>query len=75
MNNQMQFVCLWCSVPPDFVVQINKFFSLILFSAIIHKRRGQKLTNKTIKYKLDSSSVLQKMQMTQIAWGGGGWGS
>ena len=55
----MQFVCLWCCVPPDFVVQINNFFSLVLFSPIIHKIRGKKLISKTIKYKLDSSSKMQ----------------
>ena len=59
MNNQVQFVCLWCCVPPDFVVQINNFLSLVLFSAVIHQRRGKKLINKTIKYKLDSSSKMQ----------------
>ena len=58
-NNQVQFVCLWCCVPPDFVVQINDFFSLVLFSPIIHKIRGKKLISKTIKYKLDSSSKMQ----------------
>ena len=52
MNNQVQFVCLQCCGPPDFVVQINNFFSLVLFSAAIHKRRGKKLISKTIKYKL-----------------------
>ena len=59
MNNQVQFVCLWCCVPLDFVVQINNFFCLVVFSAVIHKRRGKKLISKTIKYKLDSSSKMQ----------------
>ena len=59
MNNQVQFVCLWCCVPPDFVVQINNFVSRVLFSAVIHKRRGNKLIRKTIKYKLDISSKMQ----------------
>ena len=59
MNNQMQFVCLWCCVPPDFVVQTNHFFGLVLFSAVIHKRRGRKLISKTIHYKLESSSMTQ----------------
>ena len=59
MNNHVQFVCLWCCVPLDFVVQINNFFSLVLFSAVIHKRRGKKLISKTIKYKLYSSSKMQ----------------
>ena len=53
MNNQVLFVCLWCCVSLDFAIQIN-FFSLALFSALIHKRRGKKLISKTIKYKLDS---------------------
>ena len=55
----MQFLCLWCCVPSDSVVHINSFFSLVLFSAVIHKRRGKKLICKTIKYKLDSSSKMQ----------------
>ena len=59
MNNQVQFVCLWYCVPPDFVVQVNNFFSLVLFSAVIHKRTGEKQISKTIKYKLDSSSKAQ----------------
>ena len=59
MNNQVQFVCFCCCVPPDFVVQINNFLSLFLFSGVIHKRRGKKLISKTIKYKLDSSSKMQ----------------
>ena len=59
MNNQVQFVSLWFSVPPDFVFQINNFFSLVLFSAVIHKRRRKKLISKTIKYKLDSSLKMQ----------------
>ena len=59
MNNQVQFVCLWCCVPPDFVAQINNSFSLIQFSVVSHKRRGKKLTSKTIKYKLSSSSKMQ----------------
>ena len=56
MNNQVQFECLWCRVAPDFVVQINNFFSLVLFSAVIDKRRGQKLISKTVINILDSSS-------------------
>ena len=55
MNNQMQFIFLWSCVPPDFVVQINNFFSLVLFSPLIHRRRGEKQMNKTYKYKLGSS--------------------
>ena len=55
----MQFLCLCCCVAHDFVVQINNFFSLVLFSAIIHERTGKKLISKTIKYKLDSSSKTQ----------------
>ena len=35
---------------------MNNFFSLVLFSAVIDKRREEKLISKTIKYKLDSSS-------------------
>ena len=61
INNQVQFVCSWCCVPPDFVVQINNSFSLIPFSAVIHQRRGTELIRKIVKYKLDSSS---KMQVT-----------
>ena len=57
MNNPVQFVCLWCCVPPDFVVQINNFFSLVLFGAVINKRRGKKLIYKTNKS--DSSSKMQ----------------
>ena len=52
-------MCLWCCVPPDFVIQIYNFFSLVLFSAIIHKRSGKKLISKTIKQKLDNSSKIQ----------------
>ena len=59
MNNQLQFVSLWCCVPLDFVVQINNFFWLVLFSAVIHKGRGKKLISKTIKYKLCRSSKMQ----------------
>ena len=59
MNNQVQFACLWCRVPSDFVVPINNFFNLVLFSVVIHKRRGKTLISKTIKYKLDSSSKMQ----------------
>ena len=59
MFNQVQLVCLRCCVTPDFVVEINIFLSLALFSAVIHKRRGKKMVRKTIKYKLDSSSKLQ----------------
>ena len=44
---------------PDFVVQINNLFSLALFSVVIHKRRGKKMTSKTVKYKLVSSSKMQ----------------
>ena len=53
------FVCLWYYVPPDFVVQINNFFSFVLFSAGIDKRRGKTLISKTVKYKLESSSKMQ----------------
>ena len=59
MNNEAQLVCFWCCAPPGFVVQINNFSSLVLFSAVIHKRRGKKLISKTIQYKLDSSSRMQ----------------
>ena len=54
-----QFVRLWCCVLSGFVVQINNFFSLVLFSAVIHKRWGKKLISKTIKYILDSSLKMQ----------------
>ena len=59
MNNQMQFVCLWCCA--DFAVQ-NQFsnsFSLVLFSTPILKRREKELISKTSKYKLDSPSKMQ----------------
>ena len=59
MNNQVQFICLWCCVPPDFVVQINNFFNCVIFSTVIHKRRGKKLISKIIRHKLDSSSKMQ----------------
>ena len=59
MNNQVQFECLWCCVPPDFVVQINNFVNLVLFSAVVYKRRRKKLISKTINYKLDSTSKMQ----------------
>ena len=59
MNNPVQFICLWSCVPPDIVVRRNNFFSLVLFSAVTHKRRGKKLISETIKYKLDSSSKMQ----------------
>ena len=59
MNNHVQFACLQCCVPSDFVVQISNFFSLVLFCAIIHKRKGKKQNNKKIKYKLDTSSKMQ----------------
>ena len=59
MNNQVEFVSLWCFVPLNFVVQINNFFSLVLFSAVIYNRKAKKLISKTIKYKLDSSSKMQ----------------
>ena len=59
MNNQVQFICFWCCVPSDFVVQINNLFRLVLFPAVIHKRGGKKLVSKMIKCKLDSSSDMQ----------------
>ena len=52
-DKQSGTVCLWCCVPPDFVVQINNFFSLVLFSSVIHKIRGKKLIRIYIKYKLN----------------------
>ena len=54
MNNQVQFVCLWCCVLPDFAAQINIFLSLVLFPAAIHKIRERKLISKTIKRKRDN---------------------
>ena len=54
-----QFVCLWCCAKPDFVVQINNFSNLLLFSVVVHKTGGKKQITKTIKYKLDSSSKRQ----------------
>ena len=58
INNQVQFVCLWWCILPDFVV-MNNFFGLVLFSAVIYIWRGKKLVSKTVKYKLDSSSNMQ----------------
>ena len=31
MNNQVQLGCLWCCVPPDFVVQINNSLAWLYF--------------------------------------------
>ena len=59
MNNRVQFVYFWCCVPPDFEVQMNNFFSFVLFSSVIHKRRGNKLISKTIEFKLDISSSIK----------------
>ena len=58
-NTEVQRICLWCCAPPDFVIQINNVFSLVLFPAVIRKRKGKKLISKTIKYKLNSSSKMQ----------------
>ena len=66
INKQVQFVCLWCCVPHDFVVQINNFFSLVLFSDVIHKRIGKKLISKPTKYKLRSSSKMQSFYPKDI---------
>ena len=66
MNNQVQFVYLWCCVSPDFVVQINNFFGLLLFSTVILKRRGKKTITKKTKYELGSSSKLQFAFFPQI---------
>ena len=65
---------------PDYVFQVNNFFSLVLFSAVIHKTRGKKLISKTIKYRLGSSSKVQfafffidfvkNLEMAQIVGGG-----
>ena len=57
MNND-ECVCLWCCVLLDFVVQIKNFFSFVLFSVVIHRRRGKKLISKAIKYELDSCSQI-----------------
>ena len=59
MNNRVQFVYFWCCVPPDFEVQMNNFFSFVLFSSVIHKRRGNKLISKAIEFKLDISSSIK----------------
>ena len=59
MSNPAQFVSFWCCVPPDFIVQISIFFSLVLFFAVIHKSREMKPISKIIKYKLDCSSKMQ----------------
>ena len=50
---------MWYCFLPDFVVQISILFSSVLFSAVIHKRRGKKLISKSIKYKLDSFPEMQ----------------
>ena len=34
INNQGQFVYLWCCVLPDFVVQINDLFKLVLSTEV-----------------------------------------
>ena len=57
---QVQFVCLWCFIPSYFIVQINNFFSLVVLSTAIHKRRGKKLISKTIELKL----VLQRCDLS-----------
>ena len=59
INNQVQFVWLRCYVLPDVVVQIKNFSSLVLFSAVFHKRRGKKLISETIQYKLECSSKMR----------------
>ena len=59
MNIQVQFSCLWSCASPNFLVQINDFFCLVLFSVVIYKRRKDKQISKAIKYKLDSSSKMQ----------------
>ena len=58
MNNQVHFLCVCVCVcvcvscvSLDFAVQINNFFSLVLFSAAIHKSRGKKPISKTVKRK------------------------
>ena len=60
MNNQVEFVCLWCCAPLDFVVEINNFFSLVLFSAVTHKGKGKKLISKIINIK---QPVLQRYNL------------
>ena len=42
-----------------FVVQTSNFFSLVLYSAVIYKRRRKKLISKTIKCNLYSLSKMQ----------------
>ena len=42
-----------------FVVQISNFFSLVLYSAAIHKKRRKKLISKTIKCNFYSLSKMQ----------------
>ena len=59
MNKQVKFLCLWCCVSSNFVVQISNLLSLIVFAAVIHKRKGVKLISKIIKYELASSSKKQ----------------
>ena len=59
MNNDVQFVCLWCCALPGFVLQINNLFSLVPISAVIHNKKEKRLIWKAIKYKLDSSSNMQ----------------
>ena len=63
INNQVQFVCSWCYVQPHFIVQIYNFFCLILFSALIHKKRGKKLIRKITKRNLDSSSKMYTLSV------------
>ena len=42
-----------------FVVQTSNFFSLVLYSAVLYKRRRKKLISKTIKCNLYSLSKMQ----------------
>ena len=52
-------MCLWCCFQSKFVVQRNSFLSFVLFSSLIHNRRGKKLIIKTIKHKLNNSLKIQ----------------
>ena len=57
--------------PPDFVVQINNFFSLVLFSKVIHKGTGKKLLNIKNCRSCRKSGNKQKAGERETGGGGG----
>ena len=54
-------VCIFAVLCSTLVcrLKLNGFFSLVLFSAEVHKRREKQLTRKTTKCKLDSFSKMR----------------